>query len=162
MDIYLPPNIELRGDPSQLLEQDQRQEGQQQQGQAPGVKAAGAAGAGTGCEAGSGGEATIGGAPMVLFCHGGVWAAGSKWHYAPLAARLAQAGVVTAVMQYSLYPQALVPQMVAEVRGGRAACRAWLLSWAARPLRQDPVIVPGTAGWWGVGTWAAQAVAARL
>jgi acetyl esterase/lipase len=36
---------------------------------------------------------------VVLFCHGGVWAAGAKWHYAPLAARLAQAGVVTAVMQ---------------------------------------------------------------
>jgi acetyl esterase/lipase len=36
---------------------------------------------------------------VVLFCHGGVWAAGSKWHYAPLATRLAQAGVITAVMQ---------------------------------------------------------------
>jgi len=37
-------------------------------------------------------------------------------HAAPLATRLAQAGVVTAVMQYSLYPEAFVPQMVAEVR----------------------------------------------
>lgn len=35
-------------------------------------------------------------------------------HYAPLATRLAQAGVITAVMQYTLYPDALVPQMVAE------------------------------------------------
>lgn len=39
------------------------------------------------------------GAPVVLFCHGGVWAAGSKWHYAPMATRLAQAGIITGVMQ---------------------------------------------------------------
>ncbi len=44
-------------------------------------------------------------------------------HYAPLATRLAQAGVITAVMQYTLFPNALVPQMVAEASGcmgGRA------------------------------------------
>jgi hypothetical protein len=39
------------------------------------------------------------GAPVVLFCHGGVWATGAKWHYSPMATRLAQAGVITAVMQ---------------------------------------------------------------
>lgn len=39
-------------------------------------------------------------------------------HYAPLATRLAQAGVITAVMQYTLFPNALVPQMLAE-----ASCR---------------------------------------
>ena len=60
-----------------------------------------------------------GGAPMVLFCHGGVWTTGESWQYAPWATRLAQAGIVTAVMQYTLYPQALVPAMVAEVSQGR-------------------------------------------
>lgn len=45
---------------------------------------------------------------MVLFCHGGVWASGDRWHYAPLATRLAQAGVVCAVMSYTLYPEAMV------------------------------------------------------
>jgi len=53
--------------------------------------------------------------PFVLFCHGGIWATGDKWHYSPLALRLAQAGVITAVMHYTLYPHALVPQMVEEV-----------------------------------------------
>lgn len=41
--------------------------------------------------------------------------AGEKWQYAPIAYGLAQAGVVTCVIQYSLYPKALAPQMVQEV-----------------------------------------------
>lgn len=40
---------------------------------------------------------------------------GAKWHYAPMAQQLAQAGVVTCVIQYSLYPDALAPQMVDEL-----------------------------------------------
>jgi acetyl esterase/lipase len=43
-------------------------------------------------------------APVVLFVHGGVWATGSKWHYSQMATRLAQAGCVVCVMEYSLYP----------------------------------------------------------
>jgi acetyl esterase/lipase len=66
--------------------------------------------------------------PVVLFVHGGVWATGEGWHYAPLATRLAQAGVVTAVMQYSLYPHALVPEMAGEV----SAALSWTLDNAAR------------------------------
>jgi acetyl esterase/lipase len=53
--------------------------------------------------------------PVVLFCHGGIWATGEKWHYAPLATRLAQAGIVTAIMNYSLYPTAQASEMAAEV-----------------------------------------------
>lgn len=30
--------------------------------------------------------------PVVFFVHGGVWASGEKWHYAPMAVRLAQVG----------------------------------------------------------------------
>lgn len=44
-----------------------------------------------------------------------MWAAGDSWHYAPLAASLARLGVITCVMQYTLYPDALVPQLVQEV-----------------------------------------------
>jgi acetyl esterase/lipase len=44
-----------------------------------------------------------------------VWASGEKWHYAPMATRLAQAGVMAIVMQYTLYPKALAPEMVSEV-----------------------------------------------
>lgn len=36
--------------------------------------------------------------PVVLFCHGGVWASGATWHYAPLATRLAQVGHSRAVV----------------------------------------------------------------
>ena len=53
--------------------------------------------------------------PIALFCHGGVWASGSKWHYAPIACFLAQCGVITAIMEYSLYPDAKTDAMVGEV-----------------------------------------------
>ena len=65
-------------------------------------------------ESGSGDEAKSK-FPIALFCHGGVWASGSKWHYAPLACLLAQCGVITAVMEYSLYPDAKTDTMVGEV-----------------------------------------------
>ena len=35
--------------------------------------------------------------------------AGEKWHYAPMAVRLAQAGVLVGVVSYTLYPQARTP-----------------------------------------------------
>lgn len=52
---------------------------------------------------------------VVLFVHGGVWATGSAWHYAPFATRLAEEGIVTCVMEYSLYPSCLTDTMVEEV-----------------------------------------------
>lgn len=52
---------------------------------------------------------------MALFCHGGVWAHGERWHYAPMATRLAQAGVLTMVMSYSLYPKASAAMQAAEL-----------------------------------------------
>ncbi|CAL8466146.1 g5682 [Coccomyxa elongata] len=55
------------------------------------------------------------GRPVALFCHGGVWASGAKWHYAPMATRLAQEGILTCVLQYSLYPEARAQDMVAEL-----------------------------------------------
>ena len=41
--------------------------------------------------------------------------AGDAWQYAPLAHSLAKAGILTCVIQYTLYPKALLPQMVQEV-----------------------------------------------
>lgn len=58
------------------------------------------------------------GHPVVYFCHGGVWASGDKEHFAALGTRLAQEGMVVFVVQYTLYPSALVPQMVEEVQQG--------------------------------------------
>ena len=79
------------------------------------------------------GTVSSGGTPVALFCHGGIWAHGERWHYAPLAARLAQAGVLTIVMSYSLYPQVLAPQQALEV--GQAL--SWTLDNVAR-LGGDP------------------------
>eukprot|EP00850_Spirogloea_muscicola_P005946 SM000028S10040 [mRNA] locus=s28:61580:64225:+ [translate_table: standard] len=42
--------------------------------------------------------------PVALFIHGGVWASGERWQYAPLGACLAQAGVIGVLISYSLYP----------------------------------------------------------
>jgi acetyl esterase/lipase len=44
-----------------------------------------------------------------------VWSAGDAWQFAPLGRLLSDAGVVACVAQYSLYPAATVPCMVAEV-----------------------------------------------
>lgn len=63
MDIYLPPNIELQGGHLEGILSGA-------DGQAGGAPAS----AGNGSTAGSGS-----GAPVVLFCHGGVWASGSAW-----------------------------------------------------------------------------------
>uniref|UniRef100_A0A7R9YU06 protein-S-isoprenylcysteine alpha-carbonyl methylesterase n=1 Tax=Chlamydomonas euryale TaxID=1486919 RepID=A0A7R9YU06_9CHLO len=52
--------------------------------------------------------------PVIVFVHGGVWASGEKWHYAPMATRLAQEGYMVVVPSYELYPKALCPQMVRE------------------------------------------------
>ncbi|EIE21216.1 alpha/beta-hydrolase [Coccomyxa subellipsoidea C-169] len=55
------------------------------------------------------------GRPVAVFCHGGVWASGAKWHYAPMATRLAQQGILTCVVEYSLFPEVRAPKMVAEL-----------------------------------------------
>lgn len=85
MDIYLPPNVEADSALGQLGEGDE------------GGAAAADNGRGGGAAADAAADGGPAGAPVVLFCHGGVWASGAKWHYAPLATRLAQAGVITAV-----------------------------------------------------------------
>ena len=47
---------------------------------------------------------------------------GEKWHYSPLATRLAQSGIVACVVSYTLYPQASAQgarrRNIATVRGG--------------------------------------------
>jgi len=54
-------------------------------------------------------------APVALFIHGGVWAAGEKWQFSPLAEHLAHEGIVACVATYSLYPTADAVQMWDEV-----------------------------------------------
>jgi len=54
-------------------------------------------------------------APVALFIHGGVWAAGEKWQFSPLGENLAREGIVACVATYSLYPAADAIQMWDEV-----------------------------------------------
>ncbi len=68
-----------------------------------------------------------------------VWATGSKWHYAPMAHALARLGIVAVVMQYTLYPDALVPQLVDEV----SQALNWVLN-NARQYGGDPSKVTRT------------------
>ncbi|MEW5313171.1 MAG: hypothetical protein WDW38_004760 [Sanguina aurantia] len=65
--------------------------------------------------------------PVVFFVHGGVWASGEKWHYAPMAVRLAQEGCVVVVISYSMFPEVLCPAMVGEV----SQALSWTLDNAA-------------------------------
>ena len=67
----------------------------QQQHQAGAAAATAAAGDEGGCcgdGGGSGADDDL--APVVFFVHGGIWATGDRSHFAPLATRLAQAGLV--------------------------------------------------------------------
>lgn len=70
-------------------------------------------------------------APVVVFINGGVWSSGDAWQYAPLGCALSDAGAVVVIAQYTLWPQALVPQMVEEVI--EAPCRPLCCS-AARGM----------------------------
>ncbi len=218
LDIYLPPSPELRGS-SELLGADASSPpGFNGRDAADGATAS-ISSAAAASDLADAASAVAGGAPVVLFCHGGVWASGSKvgpvpspggarqcaclagigmawhgmvstagiarrdapgnpstfdpnarpgvdcnipplvphstsalhapcvtvrclcpgpppqWHYAPLATRLAQAGVITAVMSYTLYPDALIPRMVAEV-GPQAG----------QPQQPWPACRPGALG----------------
>ncbi|KAI8473362.1 MAG: Alpha/Beta hydrolase protein [Monoraphidium minutum] len=96
----------------------------------PPAAAAGSEGVGGGGGVDGGGGAE---APVLFFVHGGIWATGDRFHFAPMAARLAQAGLVVVVISYTLYPEAMADVMAAE------ALRAlmWTLS-HARAFGGDP------------------------
>ena len=86
-------------------------------------------------------------APVMLFCHGGVWAHGERWHYSPMAARLAQAGILTMVMSYSLYPKASAAMQAAEVN----QALSWSLSNADKyggdPAKVSMFALPARLHW---------------
>lgn len=74
-------------------------------------------------------------APVACFVHGGVWAVGDRWQYAPLGQSLAEAGVVTVIPSYTLFPQALIPQMVSEVQEALSFTIERAASWGGDPSR---------------------------
>ncbi|GIL85951.1 hypothetical protein Vretimale_9012 [Volvox reticuliferus] len=98
LDVYVPLPF-FRPPPAPSTEQKQQQQQQQQQQQPQ-------------QQEGPHGEPLL---PVVFFVHGGVWASGETWQYAPMASRLAQAGLVVVVPTYTLYPEALAGTMVEEI-----------------------------------------------
>jgi len=79
---------------------------------------------------------------VILFVHGGVWATGSAWHYAPFATRLAEEGIVTCVMEYSLYPSCLTDTMVGEV----SQALDWVMKEYGTDSETDVFLVGHSAG----------------
>ncbi len=71
--------------------------------------------------------------PMVVFVHGGSWESGSKDQYAFVGQSLAQAGYVTAVINYRKAPEHVYPDYVKDA----AQAIAWSLDNAAG-LHADP------------------------
>jgi len=84
-------------------------------------------------------------ARVVLWVHGGVWASGERSHFAPLATRLAQSGLVVVVVSYTLWPHAMAWAMAGEV----AAALHWTLSHVSK-YGGDPTQVMPTA-WCSLG-----------
>lgn len=74
--------------------------------------------------------------PMVVFVHGGSWESGSKEQYAFVGQSLAQAGYVTAVINYRKAPEHVYPAYVKDT----AQAIAWSLNNAAS-LYADPARV---------------------
>ncbi len=66
--------------------------------------------------------------------------AGEKWHYAPMATRLAQCGILTCVVSYTLYPQAKARDMVAEL----SQALSWTLDNIQRVWGRPPDQVQST------------------
>lgn len=56
------------------------------------------------------------GAPVHMFIHGGYWRAGSKADYSFIAEPIVAAGGIAVLADYSLMPQARMPDLVAQVR----------------------------------------------
>ena len=71
--------------------------------------------------------------PMVVFVHGGSWESGSKEEYAFVGQSLAQAGYVTAVINYRKAPEHVYPDYVKDT----AQAIAWSIN-NAPSLHADP------------------------
>ncbi len=65
---------------------------------------------------------------------------GERWHYAPMAKRLAQAGIMTAVIGYTLYPQANTHQMAEEVSQALTWVQDNASQYGGSPQKVQPVL----------------------
>jgi acetyl esterase/lipase len=68
------------------------------------------------------------GAPIAVFIYGGSWQSGSRETYQFVAAALARRGIIVAVPDYTVYPEAKFPRFLEDA----AAAAAWTADWARR------------------------------
>jgi len=74
-------------------------------------------------------------APLVVFFYGGSWQNGSRDIYAFLGRAFAAQGIVTAVPDYTLYPEARFPVFLEDAARATAFAREHAASWGADPQR---------------------------
>lgn len=75
------------------------------------------------------------GLPVVVFIYGGSWQSGARGEYRFVAAALARAGMVVAVPDYRLYPQAAFPVFLQDCARAVAFVRARAAEWGGNPRR---------------------------
>lgn len=75
------------------------------------------------------------GRPAVMFIHGGSWRSGSSADHTPHALRLAQAGYVTASINYRLVPAAAYPAQEQDALCALAFLRGQADAWGLDPAR---------------------------
>ncbi|UTF60400.1 alpha/beta hydrolase [Gilvimarinus sp. DA14] len=80
--------------------------------------------------------------PGVILVHGGGWQSGYRTHLAPIAIKLAEAGIAAATISYRLAPEALYPAAIYDTK---AALR-WMRSNAATyKINPDQLVVAGSS-----------------
>lgn len=78
--------------------------------------------------------------PAVIFFHGGSWQTGSKEDYAFIGASLARAGLLVAVPNYRLYPDAQFPAFIEDAARATAWLARHVMDYGGNP---DAIFVSG-------------------
>ncbi|MGH7727212.1 MAG: alpha/beta hydrolase [Vulcanimicrobiaceae bacterium] len=89
-------------------------------------------------------RAAEGGAPLVVWIHGGYWRRGSRERYACCARPALEAGCAVALLGYPLAPEASLDRIVAAVRSGVEAALAQAERLGADPQR--PILAGHSVG----------------
>lgn len=79
--------------------------------------------------------AQSGGAPVVVFIHGGGWNSGDKSDYRFVGAALAELGYIVVLPNYGLYPQVKFPAFMQDAAQAVAWIQAHVAQWGGNPQR---------------------------
>ncbi|KYR01069.1 hypothetical protein DLAC_02163 [Tieghemostelium lacteum] len=73
--------------------------------------------------------------PVLIFVHGGTWAYGFKLQYILLGKLLSQVGIVTVILNYTLYPNGFIQDMVEDVDKAVEYCYKNISKFGGDPSR---------------------------